>query len=122
MKWDQSRPVPWDQLVRTWLIYVAVMAVVFVLLFRESNLIGIMGGLLVSGPLYLAIGYVLAKLGYRRQTLKELRAERDQKTSTKHARTGAMTTDASAPSQRPRPAPTKRTGGGASNRPPKRKR
>ncbi len=114
MNWDRSRPVPWQQLVRTWLIYVAVMAAVFLLFFRGSNFAGIMGGLLVSGPLYLAIGYVLAKLGYRRQTFKELRAERDQK--------AAAETTTSAPPQRNRPAPTKRTGGGTPRKPDKRKR
>ena len=113
MNWDRSRPVPWQQLVRTWLIYVAVMAAVFLLFFRGSNFAGIMGGLLVSGPLYLAIGYVLAKLGYRRQTFKELRAERDQK---------AAETTTSTPPQRNRPAPTKRTGGGTPRKPDKRKR
>ena len=54
MAWDSSRPVPWQRLVREWLVYVAIMAVVFVLFFRDQPLIGIFAGLLVSGPLYLA--------------------------------------------------------------------
>lgn len=115
MKWDQSRPVPWQQLVRTWLIYVAIMAVVFIIFFRNSNLIGVLGGLFISGPLYLGIGYVLAKLGYRRQTFKELRADREQEQSSKAA---APTGQA----ERQRPAPTKRTGGGTPRKGTKRKR
>ena len=77
MAWDSSRPVPWDNLIRSWLIYVAIMAVVFVVLFRDQSLIGVFAGLLVSGPLYLAFGYVLAKFGYQRKTWKELRTERE---------------------------------------------
>ena len=65
--WDANRPVPWQRLVREWLIYVTIMAVVFVVFFRDRGLLGILAGLLASGPLYLAIGYALAKLGYQRQ-------------------------------------------------------
>jgi len=89
-------------------IYVGVMAVVFVLFFRDNGLLGIFAGLLVSGPLYLAFGYVLAKLGYQRKTWKELRSE--QPTS----RAGRDEDVTVGP--RPKPAPTRRTGG-ASGRP-----
>lgn len=116
MKWDQSRPVPWQQLIRTWLIYVAVMAAVFMIFFRGGNLVGILGGLFISGPLYLLIGYALAKFGYRRQTYKELRAERNEQVAAKE------TAASPAPADRPRPAPTKRTGGGTQRKPAKRKR
>lgn len=104
MAWDSSRPVPWRRLAREWLIYVAVMAVVFVLFFRDNGLIGIFAGLLVSGPLYLAFGYVLAKFGYQRKTWKELRSE---------PRPARADRDADAVvGPRPKPAPTRRTGGG----------
>ncbi len=75
MAWDSSRPVPWQRLIREWLLYVGIMAALFVLLFRSTSLVGIFAGLLVSGPLYLGFGYVLAKFGYQRKTLKQLRAE-----------------------------------------------
>ena len=65
MAWDSSRPVPWQQLTRSWLIYVGVMGAVFLLFFRDRPTIGLFAGLLVSGPLYLAFGWVLAKFGYR---------------------------------------------------------
>ena len=115
MAWDSSRPVPWDSLIRSWLIYVAIMAVVFALLYRDQSLIGVFAGLLVSGPLYLAFGYVLAKFGYKRKTWKELRAEREAKPATSGAASSKADTAESA-GPRPKPAPTKRTGG-ANSRP-----
>jgi hypothetical protein len=113
--WDANRPVPWRRLVREWLLYVGIMAVVFLVFFRDDGLIGIIGGLLASGPLYLAFGYVLAKFGYQRKSLKELRAE-----PAKPRRGGNMSDTSAAadvPTVRAKPAPTKRTGGGGSGRP-----
>jgi len=115
--WDQNRPVPWRRLTRDWLIYVGIMAVIFVLFFRERNLVGIFAGLLVSGPMYLAFGYAMAKFGYQRKSLKELREEpRSSKRSER--RTGDDPADADdAPARRAKPPPTKRTGGGGNGRP-----
>lgn len=111
MAWDSSRPVPWQRLIREWLIYVAVMAVVFLLFFRDESLGGIFAGLLVSGPLYLVIGYVLAKFGYRRRSMREARAEIDAQRA---AKVGGGKSGAGQAPARPRPAPTRRTGGGSS--------
>ena len=112
MAWDSSRPVPWQNLIRSWLLYVAVMSVVFVLFFRDSPLVGIFAGLLVSGPLYLAFGYVLAKFGYQRKTWSELRTEREAAPPrSRRGRGGDDDADEVGP--RPKPAPTKRTGGGS---------
>lgn len=106
MAWDSSRPVPWQRLVREWLIYVGVMAAIFLLIAR-NNYAGVMAGLLISGPLYLAFGYVLAKFGYTRKTMKELRSERT--TSSTSSASESESTD-----ERPRnrPAPTSRTSTG----------
>jgi hypothetical protein len=95
---------------REWLLYVALMALVFVLFFRERNLLGALTGLLISGPLYLGLGAVLAKLGYQRKTIKQMRAESKAPVQ---PRSDTATTG----SPRPRPAPTKRTSSGPSNRP-----
>lgn len=109
MAWDSTRPVPWQRLVREWLIYVVIMAGLFAVLFRDSNLIGIIAGLLVSGPLYLGFGFVLAKFGYQRKSWKELRSEaparggRSRRSDDSKADVGP----------RPKPAPTSRTGGGS---------
>ena len=105
--------MPWRRLGKEWLIYAGIMAVVFALFFRDDgNLLPILGGLLVSGPLYLGLGYVLAKFGYQRKTLAELRTPR--------ASTSASG-DGDAPAERARPAPTRRTSSGP-NRPAKGKR
>ncbi len=101
MAWDSSRPVPWQRLIREWLIYVAIMVVIIVVAVQPSSRVGAFAGLLISGPAYLAFGAVLAKFGYSRDRLRRAAP----KPSTRSA-------DAREPSARPRPAPTKRTGGG----------
>jgi hypothetical protein len=116
MAWDSTRPVPWRRMIREWLIYAGIMAVVFVVLFRDSNLLGAMVGLLVSGPLYLLLGFVLAKFGYQRKTLKQLRAERVERVDQ------AAKPVANGGGPRQRPAPTRRTSGGGSHRPGNRRR
>lgn len=105
MAWDSTRPVPWQRMIREWMVYVAIMLVVLALFFRDQSLIGVVAGLLVSGPLYLGFGYVLAKLGYQRKSWGELRAQNAGSRRT-------TTSSTSAPAgPRPKPAPTKRTGG-----------
>lgn len=95
---------------REWVIYALIMAVVFVLFFRNTA-IGALAGVLVSGPLYLGFGYVMAKFGYQRTTLRQLREERPPPA------------ERSEPSSttRSRPAPTRRTSTGV-NRPKGKKR
>jgi len=110
--------VPWRRLAKEWLIYAAIMAVVFAVFFRgDGNVLAILGGLLVSGPLYLGLGYVLAKFGYSRKTLGDLNTPRAGSSST----STAAVADGGAEAGRPRPAPTRRTSAGR-NRPTKGKR
>ena len=120
MAWDSTRPVPWQRMIKEWLIYGAVMAVLFLVLFRDRGMSGIVAGLLLSLPLFLIFGYVMAKFGYQRKSLKELR-EQPRPERSRRRSTATAATDA----PRPKPAPTSRTGGG-STRPggsrPKRKR
>jgi hypothetical protein len=103
---------------REWVIYVLVMAVIFVLFFRDRAIVGALAGLLVSGPLYLLLGAVLAKFGYQRSSIKDMRKAR--------ATAAAESTEPSADAPRPRPAPTRRTSGDpsktASSNRPRRKR
>ena len=90
---------------REWLIYVGIMAAILAVFFRDSGFVGAIAGLLVSGPLYLFFGFVMAKLGYQRRSLREM--------GTPRADTGKQSADAtSSASERARPAPTKRTSGG----------
>jgi len=109
MAWDSSRPVPWQRLVREWLIYVGVMAAIFLLIAR-NNYAGVMAGLLISGPLYLGFGYILAKFGYTRKTMKELRAERTPSSSSSDSSSSSSSSNDERP--RNRPAATSRTSTG----------
>lgn len=117
MRWDSSRPVPWDRLVKEWLVYAGIMVAVFLLLFRDRNIVGAIAGILISGPLYLVLGAVLAKFGYTRKTLKQMRSEDPEPSAKQRDSDGA-----DAPRERRPPAPTKRTSGGTNRPTPKQKR
>jgi hypothetical protein len=116
MPWDSTRPVPWKRLVTDWAIYIGIMIVVLLIVARDQVDAGVFAGLLVSGPLFVAIGAVLAKFGYRRKTLSELRG---QSAAARQAKAATSATTQATPTARPKPAPTKRTsgGGGRSSRP-----
>ena len=96
---------------REWVIYVGIMAVILAVFFRDGGLVGAFAGLLISGPLYLAFGWVLAKFGYQRRSLKELRTPRAEPSG----RSGSEAASAGA-GVRPRPAPTSRTSTGISRK------
>jgi hypothetical protein len=103
---------------REWLLYVAIMLVVVVTFFRDRPMLGIIAGLVVSGPLYLGLGYVLAKFGYQRKSWGELREQsgaRGGKSSTARAA-------AAPPGPRPKAAPTSRTGATSTRPGPRNKR
>lgn len=108
MAWDAARPVPWRRLVREWAIYAAILAVGFIAFFNDRPLAGIIAGLAASGPLYIGLGAVLAKFGYERKSLRQLRAD------SVAARASAARGSKGAPSApaRPKPAATRRTGAG----------
>ena len=90
-------------------MYAAIMAVVFAAAVPgPGRAVAVIGGLLASGPLYLGLGYVLAKFGYQRKTLAEMRTPR--------ASPSGSPTRATRPATAPRPAPTRRTSTGP-NRP-----
>jgi hypothetical protein len=112
MAWDSSRPVPWNRLIREWLIYAAIMSAVFLIFFRGDNVLGAIAGVLISGPLYLAFGAAMAKFGYQRTRLKDVRRASKQDADT----SGTEQPAADSGTPRPRPAPTSRTAGGG-NRP-----
>ena len=111
MAWDSSRPVPWRRLIKDWLLYLVIMTV-FLIILKDNVSAGTAAGLLASGPLFVILGAVLAKFGYTRKTMKQLRAET-------RAKAAHQTKPSLAPSMGPRarPAPTKRTSTGSRNRP-----
>ena len=100
---------------REWVIYALIMSAIFFVLFRDGNLIGAIAGILVSGPLYLALGFVLAKFGYQRKSWTELRNQSEERDAGKRGgRRGDRDGTDEVAGPRPKPAPTKRTGGGSS--------
>lgn len=110
MAWDSSRPVPWQRLIREWLIYVAIATAAFLVIYRNRLELGLFGGLLASGPMYLGFGALLAKFGYARKTFKDLRNQRAAIASQpRQSRDATVARD--------RPAPTKRTATGTAQRP-----
>lgn len=114
MAWDSTRPVPWKRLMIEWIIIGVVVALVswFVTDNRKpENYISI----ILAGGIYVGFGALLAKLGYTRKSLKQLRSE----TAAQQAARSAATHGAG---PRPKPAPTKRTSTGPSNRPTRKKR
>ena len=110
MAWDSSRPVPWNRLIREWLIYAGIMTAVFVVFFRGDNVLGAIAGVLISGPLDLGFGAAMAKFGYQRTRLKDVRGAAKASADASSAASGTRSDD----EPRPKPAPTSRTAGGGS--------
>jgi hypothetical protein len=103
---------------KEWVLYAAIMTGIFLLLFRDSNIVGAIAGVLISGPLYLLLGAVLAKFGYTRKSMKQMRAERNDPAASSESSPSA---DDGAETRR-QPAPTKRTSGGSNRTTAKQKR
>jgi len=114
MAWDATRTVNWGRLTREWVVYAVVMAAVFVIFLRDNVSAGSVAGLAASFPMYLIFGGALAKMGYQRKTLSDLRRQtpvRPPRASRKASSSGD--TSQAIPS-RTRPAPTSRTSTGPS--------
>jgi hypothetical protein len=114
MAWDSSRPVPWKRLVIEYLVIGIVIAIVALMVTKDRRAANYWT-IAMAAPIYLGFGYVLAKLGYARKSLAQVREEAAAAQAKKAA--------AAPPSgARPKPAPTSRTSTGSSNRPAKKKR
>jgi hypothetical protein len=111
MGWDSSRPVPWRRLTKEWAVYAVIMAIVFGLILRSTTALGSAIGLVLSLPMYLAFGAVLAKFGYRRPSFAG--RSRGATSTTSSSRSSSAIADAN----RARPAPTRRTSTGVSQHP-----
>jgi hypothetical protein len=113
MAWDSSRPVPWQRFMKEWaVIGVAVAAISWFV--TENRTVSGYVTIFLAGGVYVLFGAMLAKFGYVRKTLKDIRAEA--------ATAPPRTVGASHSGERSKPAPTKRTSTGPSNRPNKKKR
>jgi hypothetical protein len=108
LAWDANRPVPWRRLVREATIFI-VIGVLVITILADKPKPGDYVGLLLGMMFYVAFVALLSKFGYERQSLRQARDRRRA--------TVAQVTTASTPAAKPRPAPTKRTSTGPSQRP-----
>ncbi len=108
MAYDSSRPVPWRRLLRESFIYLVVASLAVAFIVKHPTR-GTYIGLVMGMAFYVLFVAVLAKFGYERQTMRQLR-ERSRATPRK-----APTSPAEP--MRQRPAPTRRTSTGPSQRP-----
>jgi hypothetical protein len=115
MKWDSSRSVPWKRLCIEWAIVAAVVAIVSFTATDNRSLSSYLA-LLLGGVVYLGVGAAMAKFGYQRKTLKQMRAE-----VAAAPRRSIASSTANDAAMRPRPAPTKRTSGAPGQRPKRRR-
>ncbi|MEO5724225.1 MAG: hypothetical protein ABIQ39_08200 [Ilumatobacteraceae bacterium] len=119
MAWDSTRPVPWKRLLREAAVFLVIGGIAFALFLKKSD-VGSYVALVIGMLMFLGFSAILAKFGYTRQTLKEIRAQAPQprtgKRSGRRAGKRGATSQAVA-ATRPKPAPTRRTSTGPSQRP-----
>ncbi len=118
MAWDQSRPVPWKRLAIEWLVIAVVVGAISFFVTKNNRAANYLT-IVLAGPLYIGFGALLAKLGYARKSVKQLRAEeaaRQEQKARETARGGGTA------GPRPKPAPTSRTSSGPTNRPSNKKK
>jgi hypothetical protein len=114
MAWNASNPVPWKRLCIEWLIIGSVVAAVSFVA-TDNREAGSYLTIPIGGAIYVLLGALLAKFGYSRKTLKQIRAAA---AAVPPRQVGA----AAPPTMRPRPAPTSRTSGGPPRAPAKKRR
>ncbi len=117
MAWDSSRPVPWNRLMKEAAIFLVVGGLLFAFVFKNSD-VGSYVGLVIGMAVYVGFSVVMAKFGYSRETMRQMRA-RQAAARQQQSQPRAV---ASSATNRPKPPPTKRTSTGPSNRPKTKKR
>jgi type IV secretory pathway TrbL component len=105
--WDANRPIPWRRLLREAAIFLVIGTVAIAIFAKEFKLSTFFG--LVFGMVFY-VGFValLSKFGYQRQSIRSVRESR---------RSLAAAPTQTAQTARQRPAPTRRTSTGPSQRP-----
>jgi uncharacterized membrane protein YfcA len=107
LAWDANRPVPWQRLLREAGIFLVIGALAMVFLVKHPKA-STFAGLFIGMLFYVAFVALLSKFGYERQSIRQARERR---------RAVASTPAASSQAARQRPAPTRRTSTGPSQRP-----
>ncbi len=104
MAWNSANPVAWKRLFIEWAVIGGVVAGVS-LFVTDNRKAASYFAIILGGVVYIGLGGVLAKFGYQRKTLRQIRAEAAAAPARSVGRNPS-------PSGRPRPAPTSRTSGG----------
>ena len=107
MAWDANRPVPWQRLQRECAIFLVKGAVAMLFLVKHQKASTYVW-LEIGMMFYVGFVAVLSKFGYERQSIRQAREQR---------RAVASAPAATSSTARPRPAPTRRTSTGPSQRP-----
>jgi Ca2+/Na+ antiporter len=107
LAWDANRPIPWRRVLREAVIFLVVGSLAMVFLVDKPEVSSFVG-LVIGMIFYVVFVAVLAKFGYQRQSIREARENRRALTATPTA---------TAQAARQRPAPTRRTSTGPSQRP-----
>lgn len=113
MAWNSANPVAWKRLFTEWLVIGAVVAAVSLVATDNRNASSYFA-IILGGVVYVGLGAVLAKFGYQRKTLKQIRAEAAAAPPRQVGRPEAA-------GARPKPAPTSRTSTGP-NKPAQKRR
>ncbi|MBK8333204.1 MAG: hypothetical protein IPL07_12670 [Acidimicrobiaceae bacterium] len=100
MAWKSANPVAWKRLCIEWAVIGTVVAVVSLVATDNRNA-GSYLTILLGGFVYVAFGAVLAKFGYQRKTLKQIRAE----AAAAQGRQGRSAPGPARPGRRPPAAP-----------------
>ncbi len=124
MAWDPNRPVPWKRLFREASIFLALGVIAFALFLKKAQ-VGSYVGLVLGMFIYVGTSAALAKFGYTRQSMKDARAAQMARSKNKADQRkggGRGPSRGASLASRPRPAPTRRTTTGPSQRPSRKRR
>jgi hypothetical protein len=106
LAWDPNRPIPWRRLLREAAIFFVLGSLAMVFLVKKPQAASFVG-LVVGMLFYVSFVAILSKFGYERQSIRQARERRR----------AVVNTPVAAPGARARPAPTRRTSTGPSQRP-----
>jgi uncharacterized membrane protein YfcA len=107
LAWDPNRPIPWSRLLKEAAIFIVIGALAIAFLVKHPKATDF-AGLVIGMCFYVAFVAVLSKFGYQRQSIRDARERR---------RAVVAATPAATRTTRDRPAPTRRTSTGPSQRP-----
>jgi hypothetical protein len=119
MPWDQTRPVPWKRLFTFEAVYLGLFTT-FVVLFQRDKIGSALAAMAFAALVTTVALYALIKFGYQPSWLKsrqEMAAIRSEKIAARQAMKARKAGKPAPAQDRYRPAPTKRTSTGPSNRP-----